>query len=167
MGSASINYDLNSVHCPFCRSHTDNLSKLIVCSDCKTFYHRECWLQNKGCSVFGCAGLMTGLKKRSGEPNWLTSLRVIVFGFVLLLFLRLWFLQPGLIDLVYIIWAILFMVSAPILLITEMVCLFQVTENPEMRLLYGKTIYHILSLSGYGILIFLFLLCMFLLPFMM
>jgi hypothetical protein len=164
MRAATLNFDLSSIHCPFCRSHTENLSKLIVCSDCKTFYHRECWLQNKGCSVFGCAGLMRNLNK-CRVPKWLSSLRIIVFGFVLLLFLRLWFLQPGLVDLFYIIWDVLFMVSAPVLLITEIVCLFEVSENPEMRAAYGKPLYHILSLSGYGIIVFLFFLSMFLLPF--
>jgi hypothetical protein len=164
--AAVIHFNLNSVQCPFCRSQAEKISSLIVCSDCKTFYHRECWQQNNGCSVFGCDGIMNDFKKRRGEPGWLIALRILVFGFIVLSFLRPWFIQPGLVDLLFIIWAMVFMVAAPVLLITEIICLFQVFERPEMCAKYGKPVYHILSLSGYGIIIFLFFLSMFLLPFM-
>lgn len=166
MRAAAINFNLNRVQCPFCRSQAEKMSSLIVCSDCKTFYHRECWLQNKGCSVFGCEGIMSDLKKRCGEPGWLIALRILVFGFIVVTFLRPWFIQPGFVDLLFIMWALVFMMAAPVLLITEIICLFQVFERPDMRTKYGKLVYHILSLSGYVIIIFLFFLSMFLLPFM-
>lgn len=36
--------------CPFCRSETGIMSELILCSDCKSPYHRECWMENRGCA---------------------------------------------------------------------------------------------------------------------
>ena len=166
MRAAAINFNLNLVQCPFCRSQAEKVSALIVCSNCKTFYDRECCQQNKGCSVFGCDGIMNDLKKHRGEPGWLIALRILVFGFILLSFLSLWFVQSSFVNILFIVWAMVFMVAAPVLLITEIVCLFQVTDNPELRTKYGKPVYHILSLSGYGIIIFLFFLSIFLLPFM-
>jgi hypothetical protein len=166
MRAAAINLRPESIQCPFCRSHTQKLSTLIVCSDCKTFYHRECWFQNKGCSVFGCNGSMCELKKHVSEPKWLTALRILVFGFIVFAFASLQLSQSIVGNVLFVIWAMLFMPAAPTLLLSEIICLYQFYEYPDMRAKYGRPLYHVLSLSGYGIIIFLFFISMFLLPFM-
>ena len=166
MRAAAINFKLESVHCPFCRSHTEKPSALIVCSECKTYYHRECWLQNQGCSVFGCDGRMHELKNNVSEPGWLTALRILVFGFIVFSFASLQVSQSILVNVLFAIWAILFMPAAPALLLAEIICLYQFYEHPGMRAKYGRPLYHVLSLSGYSIIIFLFFISMFLIPFM-
>jgi Prokaryotic RING finger family 1 len=166
MRAAAMNFNLEVIQCPFCRSHTEEMSALIVCSDCKTYYHRDCWVQNQGCSVFGCNGIMYELKKVTSEPKWLLTLRLLVFGFITFCFISLQFPQSVFLNWLFVVWALVFMPTAPVLLMSEIICLFQVSEHPEMRLKYGKPLYHILSLSGYGLILFLFFASMFLLPFM-
>jgi Prokaryotic RING finger family 1 len=166
MRAAAIHFSLNSVQCPFCRSQAEKMSSLIVCSDCNTFYHRECWQQNNGCSVFGCDGIMNDLKKRRGEPGWLIALRILVFGFIVCSFISPLIEHSFYFELLLIFWTILFMFVAPVLFIIEIACLFLVYGQPELASRYGKLAYHVTSLSGYGIIIFLFFLSMFLLPFM-
>jgi hypothetical protein len=167
MRAAAINFKLESVQCPFCRSHTKKMSSLIICSECKTYYHRECWFQNHGCSVFGCNGDMCDLQKCTSEPRWLTALRILVFGFIAFAFASLQLSQSVFVNVLFAVWALVFMPTAPFLLLSEIICLFQVSECPEMRAKYGRPLYHILSLSGYGFIILLFFISMFLLPFMM
>ena len=166
MRAAAVNFKLNSVHCPFCRSHPEKLSTLIVCSDCNTYYHRECWLQNKGCSVFGCGGIMHDIKNFSPEPKWLIALRFLVFGFIVFSFLSLEFSHSFFIDILFAFWAILFMPTAPMLLLAEIVCLYQVFEHPELSSKYGKLRYHILSVSGYGLILFMFFVTILMLPYL-
>jgi len=166
MKAAAINFKLESVQCPFCRSHAKKPSALIVCSECKTYYHRECWFQNQGCSVFGCNGILCEFNKRISEPKWLTALRILVFGFIVFSFGSLQLSQSLFVNILFAAWAIVFMPTAPLLLLTEIICLFQVSERPELRAKYGRPLYHILSLSGYCIIIFLFFISMFLIPFM-
>lgn len=166
MRAAAINSKLESVQCPFCRSYTNKPSALIVCSECKTYYHRECWFQNQGCSVFGCNGIMREFNHGASEPKWLTALRVLVFGFIVFSFASLQVSQSLFVNILFAAWAILFMPTAPMLLLAEIICLYQFYEHPEMRAKYGRPLYHILSLSGYCIIIFLFFISIFLLPFM-
>ena len=165
MRAAAVKFNLNSVQCPFCRCRTEELSTLIVCSDCKTYYHRECWNQNQGCSVFGCKGIINDLKRKTSEPRWLSALRMAVFGFIVFSFLSLQLSQSFFASVWFFVWGLIFSLAAPLLLLIEIICLFQVSEHPEMRASYGRPLYHILSLSGYGIIIFLFFLSILLLPF--
>jgi hypothetical protein len=69
-------------------------------------------------------------------------------------------------NIIFAIWAMLFMPAAPILLLSEIICLYQFYEHRDMRSTYGRPLYHVLSLSGYCLIIFLFFIGMFLLPFM-
>ena len=50
--------DLGRLHeqtCPVCCSSFGDDDSLVVCPNCKTFYHVECWEENHGCSTYGCA----------------------------------------------------------------------------------------------------------------
>lgn len=40
--------------CPYCQTNIKNSADVIICSSCKTPHHKECWEENKGCTVFGC-----------------------------------------------------------------------------------------------------------------
>ena len=41
--------------CPICCSEFSVGDSLVICPDCKTIYHSECWDENHGCSTYGCA----------------------------------------------------------------------------------------------------------------
>jgi hypothetical protein len=40
--------------CPYCREEV-NPSNQILCDACQTPHHYDCWKENCGCTVFGCA----------------------------------------------------------------------------------------------------------------
>lgn len=41
--------------CPYCRSAVSPGPGLLACPGCHAIYHAECWHDNRGCSVLGCA----------------------------------------------------------------------------------------------------------------
>ncbi len=41
--------------CPYCRAPMEDEAALTVCPGCATPHHAECWEENGGCTVFGCA----------------------------------------------------------------------------------------------------------------
>lgn len=41
--------------CPYCRTPIENEQEAHLCPTCATPHHRECWEENGGCTVFGCA----------------------------------------------------------------------------------------------------------------
>lgn len=40
--------------CPYCRTTLEARDKAESCPTCRTPHHTDCWLENGGCSVFGC-----------------------------------------------------------------------------------------------------------------
>ena len=42
--------------CPYCKSVMKYGEDIIVCSECNMPHHKECWIENKGCTTFGCLG---------------------------------------------------------------------------------------------------------------
>ena len=40
--------------CPICCSEFGADDSIVICPDCKTVYHSECWEENHGCSTYGC-----------------------------------------------------------------------------------------------------------------
>lgn len=40
--------------CPICCSEFVADDSIVICPDCKTVYHSECWEENHGCSTYGC-----------------------------------------------------------------------------------------------------------------
>lgn len=42
--------------CPYCQSTIEETAEIIVCSDCNTPHHSDCWHENGGCTIFGCNG---------------------------------------------------------------------------------------------------------------
>lgn len=41
--------------CPYCRTPMPDGAPLTLCPSCATPHHSECWEENGGCTVFGCA----------------------------------------------------------------------------------------------------------------
>ncbi len=45
----------NTGICPYCRTAITTTDHSRVCPLCHTSHHADCWEENKGCTVFGCA----------------------------------------------------------------------------------------------------------------
>ena len=43
--------------CLFCRTQVGSGEAQCQCPDCGTAYHEECWTENGGCAVYGCASV--------------------------------------------------------------------------------------------------------------
>jgi ketosteroid isomerase-like protein len=49
--------------CPYCQSKIKDSSGFIICSQCGTPHHKECWEENGGCTTYGCTNNPTsGIK---------------------------------------------------------------------------------------------------------
>lgn len=48
--------DILGKTCPFCQFPIKNDLEGLICSECKTPHHRECWEQNGECTTYGCNG---------------------------------------------------------------------------------------------------------------
>ncbi len=46
--------------CPFCQTPIKPGARVIDCPDCHIPHHEECWLENRGCTTFGCARAAAG-----------------------------------------------------------------------------------------------------------
>ena len=42
--------------CPFCKTAFKTGDEIVVCSECDMPHHKDCWIENQGCTTFGCLG---------------------------------------------------------------------------------------------------------------
>jgi DNA-directed RNA polymerase subunit RPC12/RpoP len=42
--------------CPYCCSAILPGTRVSVCDECDQVYHHDCWVENEGCSTYGCRG---------------------------------------------------------------------------------------------------------------
>ena len=54
--------------CTFCQTPIKSESETFFCPSCTSPYHKDCWLENKGCAVYVCG------EKVQGDEEY-TSLR--------------------------------------------------------------------------------------------
>lgn len=40
--------------CPYCRTRISKDEIYVICPECGTMHHRDCWNENDGCTLFGC-----------------------------------------------------------------------------------------------------------------
>lgn len=46
--------------CPYCKTEFQPEDEVVVCSVCEMPHHKECWIENKACTTFGCTGTIVG-----------------------------------------------------------------------------------------------------------
>ncbi len=46
--------------CPYCQTEFKEGDDIVVCSVCEMPHHKECWIENKACTTFGCTGTIVG-----------------------------------------------------------------------------------------------------------
>ncbi len=55
MDNSRIKYGfIENKTCPYCQSKLKAGADFIVCSNCGTPHHKECWEENGGCTTYGC-----------------------------------------------------------------------------------------------------------------
>ena len=47
--------------CPYCKSTFKEGDDIVVCSECEMPHHKDRWIDNKGCTTFGCQGTIQGI----------------------------------------------------------------------------------------------------------
>lgn len=53
--------------CPYCKTAFKPDDEIVVCSDCDMPHHKDCWIENKGCSTFGCLGTIKSVDGGGGS----------------------------------------------------------------------------------------------------
>lgn len=53
--NSQIKYEfIKNKTCPYCQSKLKLSADFVVCPNCGTPHHKECWDENKGCTTYGC-----------------------------------------------------------------------------------------------------------------
>ncbi len=52
--------DFTGKICPYCKTEFKEGDDIVVCSVCEMPHHKECWMENKACTTFGCTGTISG-----------------------------------------------------------------------------------------------------------
>lgn len=57
--------------CPYCKTELKSTDDIVVCSECDMPHHKDCWIENQGCTTFGCLGTIQapGSSNTSAEGN--------------------------------------------------------------------------------------------------
>ena len=59
--------------CPYCKAAFTDEDNIVICSECEMPHHRDCWIENQGCTTFGCNGTIQNatLYQTANELNGL------------------------------------------------------------------------------------------------
>ncbi len=60
--------------CPFCKTEFKENDDIVVCSNCDMPHHKDCWVENQGCTTFGCTGT---IKAAGGVSDTVTATELI------------------------------------------------------------------------------------------
>lgn len=55
--------DFTGKICPYCKTEFKEGDDVVVCSVCEMPHHKECWIENKACTTFGCTGTIVGAEQ--------------------------------------------------------------------------------------------------------
>lgn len=56
--------------CPYCKTEILPEDDVVVCSQCEMPHHKDCWVDNQGCTTFGCQGT---IKNAGSETTSVTA----------------------------------------------------------------------------------------------
>ena len=63
--------DYSGKVCPYCKTPFEAYEEdIVLCSQCEMPHHKSCWIENQGCTTFGCLGTM---KNADGSPTSVTA----------------------------------------------------------------------------------------------
>lgn len=61
--------DFTGKVCPYCKTEFKEGDDIVVCSVCEMPHHKECWIENKACTTFGCTGVIMGADQPEKTAN--------------------------------------------------------------------------------------------------
>lgn len=53
--------------CPFCKTEFKESDDIVVCGSCDMPHHKDCWIENQGCTTFGCTGTIQSVNNNSNS----------------------------------------------------------------------------------------------------
>ena len=56
--------------CPYCKTPFIEEDEIVVCNTCDMPHHKSCWVDNQGCTTFGCLGT---IKTADGSGTSVTT----------------------------------------------------------------------------------------------
>lgn len=59
--------------CPYCKTPFQEGDDIVVCSSCDMPHHKDCWVENQGCTTFGCIGT---IKAADGTSSTVTATEI-------------------------------------------------------------------------------------------
>src|SRR5512140_1292554 len=67
--------DVVGTVCPYCQTPIAAGAEVVVCPDCGTTHHAECWRENGRCTTFGCDGRLRtnpwpDMREVEAQRNW-------------------------------------------------------------------------------------------------
>lgn len=51
--------------CPYCKTEFREGDDIVICSVCEMPHHKECWVENRECTTFGCTGTIQGVSAKT------------------------------------------------------------------------------------------------------
>ena len=51
--------------CPYCKTPFQEGDDVVICSVCEMPHHKECWVENRECTTFGCTGTIQGISAKN------------------------------------------------------------------------------------------------------
>lgn len=55
--------------CPYCKAEIKEGDDVVICSSCEMPHHKDCWIENQGCTTFGCTGTMKSPSDSTAASN--------------------------------------------------------------------------------------------------
>ena len=58
--------------CPYCKGEFTENDDVVVCSECEMPHHKDCWIENQGCTTFGCNGTIENpelMSRKTDSPD--------------------------------------------------------------------------------------------------
>lgn len=60
-------------YCPFCKATFTEYDDIVICSQCDMPHHKDCWVENGGCTTFGCLGTIKDVHSNKGFDSVTTN----------------------------------------------------------------------------------------------
>lgn len=71
-------YKTSKSICTFCQTPIKSESETFFCPSCTSPYHKDCWLENKGCAVYGCGEKVQGDDEYSSLREGIINIEYLI-----------------------------------------------------------------------------------------
>ncbi len=64
-----MSIDFTDKICPYCKDKLNAEDDVVICSKCEMPHHKDCWVENQGCTTFGCDGTIQSVSNGVMSQN--------------------------------------------------------------------------------------------------